>query len=167
VCPRAARLSCRALCHSATRLTACPPSLPPLPAHPPNNNATTRANNWPSELKAGLIGSCTNSSYEDMQRAASVARQALAAGIKAKVGLGTCHFSVASVVFLSLHGCISVGLVGGLAGRQGQGGLGRVGISSCRVGVHGGACFVPRTRRRVPGMHNKLPHAHQPDIFWP
>jgi aconitase A len=36
-------------------------------------------------LQAGLIGSCTNSSYEDMQRAASVARQALKAGIKSKV----------------------------------------------------------------------------------
>lgn len=35
--------------------------------------------------QAGLIGSCTNSSYEDMQRAASVARQALKAGIKSKV----------------------------------------------------------------------------------
>jgi len=44
-----------------------------------------RSNGWPAELKAGLIGSCTNSSYEDMQRAASVARQALAAGIKSKV----------------------------------------------------------------------------------
>ena len=32
----------------------------------------------------GLIGSCTNSSYEDMCRAASVARQALAKGVKAK-----------------------------------------------------------------------------------
>ena len=40
---------------------------------------------WPQELKAGLIGSCTNSSYEDMQRAASICRQALAAGIKTKV----------------------------------------------------------------------------------
>ena len=46
-----------------------------------------KTNKWPTELKAGLIGSCTNSSYEDMQRAASVARQALAAGIKAKVTL--------------------------------------------------------------------------------
>ena len=44
-----------------------------------------KTNKWPTELKAGLIGSCTNSSYEDMQRAASVARQALDAGIKAKV----------------------------------------------------------------------------------
>ena len=44
-----------------------------------------RENKWPTELKAGLIGSCTNSSYEDMARASSVAKQALAAGIKAKV----------------------------------------------------------------------------------
>ncbi|GAB4820522.1 hypothetical protein N2152v2_007568 [Parachlorella kessleri] len=44
-----------------------------------------RKNGWPVELSAGLIGSCTNSSYEDMMRAASVAKQALAAGIKAKV----------------------------------------------------------------------------------
>lgn len=44
-----------------------------------------RENKWPSDLKAGLIGSCTNSSYEDMSRAASLVKQALAAGIKAKV----------------------------------------------------------------------------------
>jgi len=47
--------------------------------------ANIKKNGWPSVLGAGLIGSCTNSSYEDMQRAASVARQALKAGIKAKV----------------------------------------------------------------------------------
>ncbi|KAJ3356488.1 Aconitate hydratase mitochondrial [Entophlyctis luteolus] len=41
-------------------------------------------NNWPKELKAGLIGSCTNSSYEDMSRSASLAQQALDAGIPAK-----------------------------------------------------------------------------------
>lgn len=41
-------------------------------------------NNWPEELKVGLIGSCTNSSYEDMSRAASIARDALDHGIKAK-----------------------------------------------------------------------------------
>lgn len=43
-----------------------------------------KANNWPEELKVGLIGSCTNSSYEDMSRAASIARDALDHGIKAK-----------------------------------------------------------------------------------
>jgi aconitate hydratase len=41
-------------------------------------------NNWPKELKVGLIGSCTNSSYEDMSRSASLAKQALDAGLKAK-----------------------------------------------------------------------------------
>ena len=55
-------------------------------AHPLSSFAgALKANGWPSELKAGLIGSCTNSSYEDMARAASVARQALKAGMKAKV----------------------------------------------------------------------------------
>ncbi|MDI1485035.1 MAG: Aconitate hydratase mitochondrial [Ramalina farinacea] len=39
---------------------------------------------WPEELKVGLIGSCTNSSYEDMSRAASIAQDALDHGIKAK-----------------------------------------------------------------------------------
>jgi aconitate hydratase len=42
------------------------------------------ANKWPEELKVGLIGSCTNSSYEDMSRAASIAQDALDHGIKAK-----------------------------------------------------------------------------------
>ncbi len=41
-------------------------------------------NNWPAELEVGLIGSCTNSSYEDISRAASLAKQASDAGIKAK-----------------------------------------------------------------------------------
>jgi len=43
-----------------------------------------KANNWPEELKVGLIGSCTNSSYEDMTRAASIAQDAMDHGIKAK-----------------------------------------------------------------------------------
>ncbi len=38
--------------------------------------AAVRQHNWPAKLEVGLIGSCTNSSYEDMTRAASVARQA-------------------------------------------------------------------------------------------
>ena len=41
-------------------------------------------NKWPSELKVGLIGSCTNSSYEDMSRGASIAEDAMKHGIKAK-----------------------------------------------------------------------------------
>ncbi len=42
-------------------------------------------NDWPVQLSAALIGSCTNSSYEDMSRAAAVARKAAAQGLKAKV----------------------------------------------------------------------------------
>jgi len=36
-----------------------------------------KENGWPAKLEVGLIGSCTNSSYEDITRAASVAKQAL------------------------------------------------------------------------------------------
>ena len=46
-----------------------------------------RENNWPLDVSATLIGSCTNSSYEDITRAASIARQAAAKGLKAKVEL--------------------------------------------------------------------------------
>lgn len=38
---------------------------------------TVRANGWPAKLEVGLIGSCTNSSYEDISRAASIAQQAI------------------------------------------------------------------------------------------
>ncbi|KAF8760730.1 Aconitate hydratase [Rhizoctonia solani] len=47
--------------------------------------AFVKKNGWKDELSAGLIGSCTNSSYEDMSRATSIARQAKAAGLKAAV----------------------------------------------------------------------------------
>ncbi|KAK5031119.1 Aconitate hydratase mitochondrial [Exophiala sideris] len=43
-----------------------------------------KENKWPEELKVGLIGSCTNSSYEDMSRAASIATDAMEHGVKAK-----------------------------------------------------------------------------------
>ena len=46
--------------------------------------AAVRENGWPVELSVGLIGSCTNSSYEDMSRAASIAQQAVDNGITAK-----------------------------------------------------------------------------------
>ena len=46
-----------------------------------------RENSWPLEVSAALIGSCTNSSYEDITRAASVARQAAARGLRAKTEL--------------------------------------------------------------------------------
>lgn len=41
-------------------------------------------NDWPLEVKVGLIGSCTNSSYEDMSRSASIIKDAADHGIKAK-----------------------------------------------------------------------------------
>ncbi len=41
-------------------------------------------NNWPQKLEVGLIGSCTNSSYEDISRAASVAQQAIDKNLKVK-----------------------------------------------------------------------------------
>ncbi len=43
-----------------------------------------KANNWPEELRVALIGSCTNSSYEDMARVASIAEHAVANNLKAK-----------------------------------------------------------------------------------
>src|SRR5574341_1741076 len=47
---------------------------------------------YPMQLKAALIGSCTNSSYEDISRAAHIARQGLKAGLKAKA-----HFLVTQI----------------------------------------------------------------------
>jgi aconitate hydratase len=43
-----------------------------------------KANKWPEKLEVALIGSCTNSSYEDISRSASLAEQATAKGLKAK-----------------------------------------------------------------------------------
>jgi aconitate hydratase len=41
-------------------------------------------NNWPLQVQVGLIGSCTNSSYEDISRSASLARQVAAKNLKTK-----------------------------------------------------------------------------------
>ena len=46
------------------------------------------ANDWPVELEWALIGSCTNSSYEDLSRAASIVEDAVSKGVKAKSNLG-------------------------------------------------------------------------------
>ncbi len=46
--------------------------------------ADVEKNNYPEKLSAALIGSCTNSSYEDMTRAVSLVRQAKKAGVKVK-----------------------------------------------------------------------------------
>jgi aconitate hydratase len=46
-----------------------------------------KANGWPLQISSSLIGSCTNSSYEDITRTASIARQAAAAGLRVKTPL--------------------------------------------------------------------------------
>ena len=45
---------------------------------------TAAKNGWPTKVEVGLIGSCTNSSYEDISRAASLAAQAVDKNLKAK-----------------------------------------------------------------------------------
>lgn len=45
-------------------------------------------NNWPLKVEWGLIGSCTNSSYEDLSRASSIARQAIEKGLVTKAEFG-------------------------------------------------------------------------------
>ena len=45
-------------------------------------------NGWPLDVEWGLIGSCTNSSYEDISRAASIAKQAVEKGLKIKAEFG-------------------------------------------------------------------------------
>ncbi|WP_291782782.1 aconitate hydratase [Cecembia sp.] len=46
--------------------------------------AAVKENGWPAKLEVGLIGSCTNSSYEDISRAASLAQQAVDKKLVAK-----------------------------------------------------------------------------------
>jgi aconitate hydratase len=50
--------------------------------------ADAEENGWPMKVEWGLIGSCTNSSYEDMSRAASIVEQAVAHGITPKAEFG-------------------------------------------------------------------------------
>ena len=45
-------------------------------------------NNWPTDIEWALIGSCTNSSYEDLTRAASIVEDAFSKGVKPKAILG-------------------------------------------------------------------------------
>ena len=49
--------------------------------------ADARKNGWPLTISSALVGSCTNSSYEDITRAAHVARQAAALGLRVKTPL--------------------------------------------------------------------------------
>ena len=57
---------------------------------PAGNEMTDKAtsNGWPLDIEWGLIGSCTNSSYEDLSRAASIAKQALDKGLTTKAEFG-------------------------------------------------------------------------------
>jgi len=50
--------------------------------------AEAEKNGWPTKVEWGLIGSCTNSSYEDLSRASSIAQQAVAKGLKTKADFG-------------------------------------------------------------------------------
>ena len=47
-----------------------------------------KQNDWPLQVEWGLIGSCTNSSYEDLSRAASIAKQAVDKGLVTKAEFG-------------------------------------------------------------------------------
>ena len=49
---------------------------------------TASKNNWPTDIEWALIGSCTNSSYEDLTRAASIVEDAVSKGVKPKAILG-------------------------------------------------------------------------------
>lgn len=55
-------------------------------AHPISKlGANSKKNGYPLDIRVGLIGSCTNSSYEDMGRCASIAKNAMKHGIKSKI----------------------------------------------------------------------------------
>lgn len=55
-------------------------------AHPISKlGDNAKKNGYPIDIKVGLIGSCTNSSYEDMGRCASIAKNAMKHGIKSKI----------------------------------------------------------------------------------
>ena len=72
---------------SALRPLINGPDSPDL-AHPVSTvGERARANGVPTTISAALVGSCTNSSYEDITRAASIARHASAHGLKSKVPL--------------------------------------------------------------------------------
>ncbi|HMT25846.1 MAG TPA: aconitate hydratase, partial [Microthrixaceae bacterium] len=60
------------------------PHTPDLAREVPALGAEARRNGWPLEVSAALVGSCTNSSYEDITRAASILREAAANGLRVK-----------------------------------------------------------------------------------
>ena len=63
------------------------PATPDLAREVSELGEESRQNGWPTDISAALIGSCTNSSYEDITRAASIARHAAANGLRAKTDL--------------------------------------------------------------------------------
>ena len=63
------------------------PHTPDLARRVSEMDDAVRAEDYPAAVSAALIGSCTNSSYEDMERAASVARQAVEKGLEVKAPL--------------------------------------------------------------------------------
>jgi aconitate hydratase len=64
------------------------PFTPDLATEVGSMNAKAKANDWPLDVEWGLIGSCTNSSYEDLSRAASIAKQAVDKGLTTKAKFG-------------------------------------------------------------------------------
>lgn len=55
-------------------------------AHPISKlGGNSKKNGYPNDIRVGLIGSCTNSSYEDMGRCASIAKNAMKHGVKSKI----------------------------------------------------------------------------------
>ncbi|MXZ94932.1 MAG: aconitate hydratase [Acidimicrobiaceae bacterium] len=63
------------------------PHTPDLTREVADLGEEARDNQWPLEISAALIGSCTNSSYEDITRAASIARDAATKGLRARTRL--------------------------------------------------------------------------------
>src|SRR6056300_1964810 len=64
------------------------PFTPDLATPVAEMSKVAKENDWPLQVEWGLIGSCTNSSYEDLSRAASIAKQAVAKNLKTKAEFG-------------------------------------------------------------------------------
>jgi aconitate hydratase len=64
------------------------PFTPDLATELGTMNEKATKNDWPLKVEWGLIGSCTNSSYEDLSRASSIAQQAIDKGLKTKAEFG-------------------------------------------------------------------------------
>ena len=64
------------------------PFTPDLATPVAEMKAAAAANGWPTDIEWALIGSCTNSSYEDLTRAASIVKDATDKGVEAKAKLG-------------------------------------------------------------------------------